>query len=260
MKKRKHADIDLNLAGKLGDLSPELLKAVTSAPVQKESRQRTRKRKAQSTQEQTSVTNRIYEELEQPNSFALGEARRLLSDMILPPYPKLAWTQTLDGYEDARISAENAMRRIWAGTEAARAGTKGDPWLDVCLYKVRTGRIQIGSPEISRCMLHAERIGKGRWFFERLHAEFKNAEKRVPGASQFSKGRVELVIRWLRSGFWLMSDDLIARFLYVSREAIRKSVKELQLVKHHDTGRAPIIKGLDENGMILFRQGYPATF
>ena len=125
MKKRKHADIDLNLAGKLGDLSPELLKAVASAPAQKEPRQRTRKRKAESTQKQSSVTNRIYNELEQPTSFALGEARRLLSDMILPPHPKLASTQTLDGYEDARISAENAMRRILAGTEAARAGTKG---------------------------------------------------------------------------------------------------------------------------------------
>jgi hypothetical protein len=108
-------------------------------------------------------------------------------------------------------------------------------------------------------MQHAQKIGKGRWFLERLNAEFKNAEKRVPGASQFSKCRVELVIRWLRSGFWLMSDDLIARFLYVSREAIRIAVKELQLVKHHDTARAPIIKGLDENGVILFRQGYPTT-
>jgi hypothetical protein len=177
----------------------------------------------------------------------------------------LAWTRELQGYENARISAENAMRRIWDGTDAARAIREGNPWLSVCLYKIRAGLLRADSPEILRCVQHAQRIGKAEWFFDRVAAELKNAKKRkkrVLGAPQVNKFRVFLAATWLRSGLWLMSDDLIARVLPKpvagnSRQAITRAVKELGLVKHPDTARKPIVKGLGDGGVFIFREGYP---
>jgi len=246
MKKPKH-----------GDPYKELLKAVKSQPLQIQAQQKKKKRtKRESNQKQSSLTDSIYEELEQPG-FGYAEARRLLSDLILEPLPKLASTKALPGYNDARISAENAMRRIWEGTEAARAGREGDPWLGVGLFLVRVGLIDIHSSGFLRLMLHAQKIGKAQWFIERLTDELKNARKRVPGAAQFSRFRALLVRTWMHYGFWLMSDNLIARLTHVSRPAVAKAVKELALVKHRDSVGRPIVKSLDKDGRFVFREGYP---
>ena len=69
--------------------------------------------------------------------------------------------------------------------------------------------------------------------------------------------RAQVVARWMQNGFWLMSDDLIARIACVSRQTITKAVKELALIKHRDSARRPIVKGVDENGVFIFREGYP---
>lgn len=199
----------------------------------------------------------------QKESFALAEARKAVRNAIHDPLPKLAWTRELPGYEAARISAENAIRRIWDGTDAAHAiRCEGNPWLSVCLYKIRAGLLRADSPQILRCVQHAQRIGKAEWFFDRVAAELKNTKKRVPGAPQFSEFRAFLAAVWLRYGLWLMPDALIARVLPKphagnTRQTITKAVKELGLVKHPDTALAPIIKGLDDTGAFIFRKGYP---
>jgi hypothetical protein len=226
-------------------------------------KRKTRKQKKQTQSQRKRVSDHIYQELERPNSFALAEARRVLRDAILEPLPKLAWTKEgLEGYEDARISAENALRRIWAATNAARAGREGDSWLDVCLYKIGAGLVRADSPEILHCVQHAQKIGKGEWFIDRVAVELKNAKKRVPGAPQFNEFRAFLAVTWVKFGFWLMPDDLIARvlpkpFAGFSRQAITRAVNELGLVKHWDTEREPIVKGLGEGGVFVFRRGYP---
>jgi hypothetical protein len=59
-----------------------------------------------------------------------------------------------------------------------------------------------------------------------------------------------------------MPDDLIARvlpkpFAGFSRQAITRAVEELGLVKHADTARDPVVKGLGDGGEFIFRKGYP---
>jgi hypothetical protein len=110
-------------------------------------------------------------------------------------------------------------------------------------------------------MQHARKIGKAEWFFHRIAVELKNAKKRVPGAPQFNEFRAFLAATWVGLGFWLMPDDLIARvlpkpFAGFSRQAITRAVRELGLVKHPDTARDPIVKGLGDGGVFLFREGY----
>jgi len=200
--------------------------------------------------------------LPQKESFALAEERKVIRDTIQEPLPILAWTRELQGYEDARTSAENALRHIWDGTDGSRAIREGNPWLNFCLYKIRAGLLRADSPEILRCVQHAQRIGKAEWFFDRVAADLKNAKKRVPGAPQFNPFRAFLATTWVRSGLWLMPDDLIARVLPMphagfSRQAITRAVKELGLVKHPDTARAPIVKGLGPGPVFIFREGYP---
>jgi hypothetical protein len=257
VKKPKYTDIDKERATEFAkQYSPDLLKAVLSRPPL-QTKQKIRNRKERDNQKQNSVTDQIYNELQQPG-FRYDEARSSASSLILEPILKLAWTRELDGYADARRSAENAMQRIYAGTEAARAGLKDDPWLDVCLYKVRAGLLQGDSPEVLRRIQHAQRIGNGQWFIGRLAAAFKNAAKRVPGTPKFSELRAALASYWLHNGFWLMSNSLIARLGHVSREAIRKAVRELKLMKHRSTTRgAPIVKGVDSEGRFIFAKGYP---
>jgi hypothetical protein len=148
---------------------------------------KTRKQKKET--ERKRVSNQIYQELEEANSFALAQARRAARDAIDDPIPELAWTRGEKGFEDARVSAENAMLRIWAGTAAARAGRESDPWLGVCLYKIGAGLFRDDSPEILRYMQHAQRIGRGEWFIDRVAVELKNAKKQVPGAPQFNEFR-----------------------------------------------------------------------
>jgi hypothetical protein len=186
----------------------------------------------------------------------------VIRDTIQEPLPIAAWTRELKGYEDARISAENAIRRIWDRTDGARAIREGNPWLRYCLYKIRAGLLPADSPQILRCVQHAQRIGKAEWFFGRVAAELKNAKKRVPGAQQCNEFRAFLATVWLRYMLWLMSDALITRVLRgraagYSRQAITRAVKELGLVKHPDTARAPIVKDLVEPGVFIFREGYP---
>ena len=200
----------------------------------------------------------------QKESFAAAEARKVIRDTITDPLPKWAWTRELQGYDDARISAENAIRRIWDATDGARAGREGNPWLGICLYKIRAGLLRADSPEILRCVQHAQKIGKAEWFFDRVAAELKNAKKRkrAPGAPEFNEFRAFLATTWLRYGLWLMPDALIARVLpkpYAgyTRQTITRAVKELGLVKHPDTARDPIVKGLGESGAFIFREGYP---
>ena len=245
--KSEHEDIDRDSAQTLLKLSPELFKAVMSTSSGKSTKGKTRKQKKRMEPQRNSDVDHIYQELEHPNSFAQAEARRVLRDTILPPLPILAWTRELQGYEDARISAEKALPRIWDEIAGARAIREGNPWLSFCLYNIRTGLLPAESPEILRCVRHAQRIGKAEWFFDRVAAELKNAKKRVPGAPQFNRFRAYLATIWVRSGLWLMPDDLIARVLPMpyagfSRQAISRAVKELGLVKHPDTARDPIVK------------------
>ena len=240
----------------------KLLKAIKSAPSEKTTRRRGRKKKKQSQAQQSSIVDRVYEEVGQ------CVPPELFCDLILEPLPKLAWTKSLSGYEEARLSAEKALLKLYASTEAVQVGFESETaMLDIFFYKVRAGSIQSDSPEIPRWLQYAQHINKADWFVKRLDAEFNNAKKRVPKAPQFNQFRALIITEWVHYGFWLMSDDRIARIATTiklkpdgcNRQTITKAVKELGLVKHQDTARAPIVKGLGKNGVFVFRQGYPTT-
>jgi hypothetical protein len=214
--------------------------------------------KADAAQKSDGVVDRVVNEIMESSAFPL------LASMIEEPLEKLSWTRNIEGYENAKLSAVNAIARLYAATDAAQAGFESETAvLDVFLYKVRAGLIQSDSPEIPRRLQYAQHINKADWFIKRLSTEFNNAKKRVPDAPQFNQFRTQIVVVWLRYGFWLMSDDLIARTATTiklkpdgcNRQTITKAVKQLGLVKHQDTARAPIVKGLGKNGVLIFKDG-----
>jgi hypothetical protein len=249
-------NIDIEKVENFVDQYPEgpalhLLKAAVSAPLHMESGRKTRKQKKQRPS-QASIVDRVEEEIGQrvpPEKFR---------DLVLEPRPELDWTKELNGYECARLSAENAMRRIFAATDAAQAGSESEsPVLEVFFYKVRAGLIQSNSAEIACALQHAQRINKLDWFLKRLTDELHNAQKRVPNAKQFSPLRALLAHTWVSNCLWLMSNDVIGPLFHVTREGIRKAVKELKLEKHPETERAPIVKGVDSDHRFVFRADYP---
>jgi hypothetical protein len=253
VKKLKRDKIDIERARALAREYPQLAKKLFSV------RRKRRKRKQPETQEGT-IVGPIEKEIK---GYENKQDVRPFRGLVLEPLPTLTWTKNLADYEDARLSAENAMRRIYTSTDAARVGYEaGHPesvLLDVFFHKVRSGSIQADSSEILEMLRYAQQIGRTEayLFCERLVDELKNARKRVPGAPQFPPFRALLVRTWVRHGFWLMSDNLIARITHVSRQAVAKAFKELALVKHRDTAHRPIVKGVDEKGRFVFRQGHP---
>ena len=103
-------------------------------PSNKEKCGRGRKGEEQSQVQESNIVDRINEEIGQV------VPPELFRDSIREPSPKLAWTKSLDGYEEARFSAENALRKLYAATDAARAGFESQsPLLEVFLHKVRAG-------------------------------------------------------------------------------------------------------------------------
>jgi hypothetical protein len=213
------------------------------------------------------IVDRVEEEI---RDFEKAQNVRPFRAMIQEPRSELSWTRDLDGYEDAFLSAENAMRRIYSMTEAAKAGFEaGDPesvTLDVFFYQVRAGLIQPNSYKVLEMLEWAQRIGKTQafLFIQRLASELENARRRVPNAPELNEFRTSIVVNWLHWGFWLMSDDLIARLAQsiplrrkgCNRQTITKLVRELKLVKHEHAERRPIIKDLGKGGVFSFRKGY----
>jgi len=261
VKKLKRDNIDIERARALAREYPQLAKKLFSV------RRKRRKRKQPETQEGT-IVGPIEKEIK---AYENKQDVRRFRGLVLEPLPTLTWTKNLAGYEDARLSAENAMRRIYTSTDAARVGYEaGHPesvLLDVFFHKVRNGLIQADNPKILELLQYAQQVGKTQayLFIARLADELKNARKRVPGAPQFPPFRALLVTTWVHHGFWLMSDDLIARIATTrkmkpdgcNRQTITKIVKELHLVKHRDTARRPIVKGIGKDGILVFREGYP---
>jgi hypothetical protein len=268
VKKSKRQDIDIELAAKFVEQYPELARKVFSRPAPDAvARRKTRTRKQPKTRER-SIVDRVEKEI---GGYETGQDVRRFRDYILEPPPELSWTKDLVGYEDARLSAENAMRKIYVSTDAARVGFEaGHPesvLLEVFFHKVRNGLIQADSAEILLVLQCAQQVGRTQayLFIARLADELKNARKRVPGAPQFSPFRALLVSTWMCHGFWLMSDNLIARIATTrrmkpdgcNRQTIMKAVKELHLVKHRDTARRPIVKDIGKDSVLVFREGYP---
>src|SRR5438067_1466146 len=175
MKKPKRAEIDVELAAKLAEVAPELAKKVLLQPASNATaRRRTRKRR-QPKPQQTSIIDRVEEEIGQRVPL------ELFRNLIEEPVSVLGWTKRVEGYEEARLSAENAMRRIYAATDAAQAGFEaGHPvsvWLDVFFYKIRAGLIQSDSSEVLDALQSAQQIGKTEsyLFIQRLADELQNA-------------------------------------------------------------------------------------
>jgi hypothetical protein len=254
MKKPKRADIDVELAAKFAKVAPELAKKVLLQPASDVAARRKTRKRRQPKPRQTGIVDRVVEEIGQ------RVPPELFWNLIEEPIPVLGWTKRVAGYEEARVSAENAMRRIYASTDAGQAGFESEtPTLDVFFFKVRAGLIKANSSEILRWLQYVQRIGETEsyLFIERLADELKNAKKRVPSAPQFSPLRAQVVAGWVQNGFWLMSDDLIARIACVSRQTITKAVKELALEKQRDSARRPIVNSLGEDGRFVFREGYP---
>jgi hypothetical protein len=265
MKKTKPDEIDIEQIDI--ERAAKLLETAASAPLHTETRQRRRKRKQPKT-EKSSIRDRIEKEI---NLYETEQDVRPFRRYILEPPPNLSWTKSLPNYEDARLSAENAMRKIFALTDSANiafeAGHPESVRLDVFFGKVRIGWIQADSPKIVEMLQYAQVVGRTQsyLFIERLADELKNARKRVAGAPQFSEFRALLVTHWMHHGFWLMPDDLIARIATTrkmkpdgcNRQTITKAVKELQLVKHPDTAHRPIVKDFAKGDKLIFRDGYP---
>jgi len=109
VKKSKREDIDIELAAKFVEQYPELARKVFSRPAPDAvARRKTRRRKQPKTRE-SSIVDRLEKEI---GDYETGQYVRRFQDYILEPPPELSWTKDLVGYEDARLSAENAMRKI----------------------------------------------------------------------------------------------------------------------------------------------------
>jgi hypothetical protein len=271
MKKPAYDNINIELARAFAGQSRQhakLVAKVLSLPAPDAIARRKRRKRKQPETRESSIVDRIEKEI---RDYETEQNVRPFRDFILEPLPKVSWTKDLAGYEDARFSAENAMRRIYASTAASGAGFEADHpesvFLEVFFYKVRSGLIQADSLEILEMLRYAQRIGRTQayLFCERLADELKNARKRVPGAPQFPQFRAVIASNWMLYGFWLMPDDLVARIATTTkmkphgcnRQTITKIVKELHLVKHRDTARRPIVKGIGKDGILVFREGYP---
>ena len=269
MKKSKHDDIDSELAKSFAGQSPQHAKLtikVLSLPTPDAIARQKQKRRKRKQSEPQSIVDRVEKEIRETELDATS-----FRDFILEPPAELSWTKNLDGYDDARLSAENAIRRIFALTAAAHAGFEaGHPesvLLEVFFYKVRNGLIRADNPKILLMLKYAQQVGKTQayLFIARLADELKNAQKRVPGRAQFPQFRALLVSHWMHHLFWLMSDDLIARIATTrrmkrdgcNRQTITNIVKELHLVKHRDTVRRPIVKDMGKGDVLVFREGYP---
>jgi len=123
VKKLKRDNIDIELARALAREYPQLAKKLFSVPTPGAiARRKRRKRKHAETQEGT-IVGRIEKEIK---GYENKQDVRPFRGLVLEPLPKLTWTKNLVGYEDARFSAENAMRRIYASTAASGAGFEAD--------------------------------------------------------------------------------------------------------------------------------------
>src|SRR5215831_19760385 len=95
------------------------------------------------------IVDRIEEEI---RSYEAQANVRPFRGFIEEPLPKLDCTRIVDGYERAQLSAENAIRRIFASTLPARAGFEaGHPEavrLERFFCKVRLEWIQADNLEI----------------------------------------------------------------------------------------------------------------
>jgi hypothetical protein len=217
-------------------------------------------KKAQS--KKAEVVERIVNEL-----IAMGVCA-VFERLIRDPHQKLSWTKSLERYEDARLSAVNALLRLWAATKAAHAGFESEhSKIDVLLFKVGAGLIKSDSPEISDMLEYAQSVGKADYFIKELAVKLQNAKKRVVRqygdfvCSDLNRFRATIVLLWMESGLWLMSDETIASVvttkgwkpLGCNRQTITRAVKELQLLKHRET----VIKGIGEKGLFIFKDGYP---
>jgi hypothetical protein len=244
-----------------------LLKAVHA--VKEPRKTRAKKIKTQAVNQVTadSVVERIVNELIGRGVCPIFEA------LIEEPVQKLVWTKSLEGYKDARLSAADALLRLFVATDAARAGFECEhPTIDVFLFKIGAGLIKSDSPEINDMLEHAQSVGKADYFIKQLAIKFDNAKKRVVRkygefeisgtcVSDLNYFRTMLTSGWIKWGFWLMSDETIASVVNTAklkpagcnRQTITKAVKELGLLKHQET----IVKGIGENSVFIFEDGYP---
>lgn len=153
MKKLKRDNTDIELARALARDYPRLAKKLFSV------RRKRRKRKQPETQEGI-IVGPIEKEIK---GYENKQDVRLFRGLVLEPLPKLTWTKTLVGYEDARFSAENAMRRIYASTAASGTGFEADHPESVLLevfFQRRNGLIQADSPKILELLQYAQQVGK----------------------------------------------------------------------------------------------------
>jgi hypothetical protein len=116
MKKAKPDEMDIEQIDI--ERAAKLLETAASAPLHTETRQRRRKRKQPKT-EKSSIRDRIEKEIK---LYETEQDVRRFGTYILEPPPDLSWTKDLPDYEEARLSAENAMRKIFASTDAAHIG------------------------------------------------------------------------------------------------------------------------------------------
>jgi hypothetical protein len=198
-----------------------------------------------------------------------------LPQAILSVPKEFAWTKTLAGYEDARMSAVNALHRLWASGQAAAAGHNSKtPRVDIFLFQIRAGRIDKNDPSIPKMIDCAEKHGFPCNIRERIIEEFHNAEKRVGkrycGVNianslfyDLNFFRMVLAVNWVGLLFWLMPDRLIADFLSshnfvpedynCNRQTISEAIKQMRLLK----SKPPIVKSIGSNFRWFFTEGYP---
>jgi hypothetical protein len=107
------------------------------------------------------IVDRIENEIK---SYEAQQNIRPFRNCIEEPLPKLAWTRTVDGYEEALLSAENAMRRIFASLLAARAGFEaGHPeavLLESFFAKSALVGFELMTPRFSICWNGRSRLAK----------------------------------------------------------------------------------------------------
>jgi hypothetical protein len=174
------------------------------------------------------------------------------------------WTADLPGFEEAQLSARNAIMFLVAQTEAMRCSFEADSaYIEQLLFSIRAGLIGPADNRIIELIRHAQQIGKGRTIYRGIDAALHDAERRKrKGTVLFDLNtfRLTLAYFWIGFLFWLMSDGNIAAFianldssLKCDPSSVTKARKDLRLIKSERL----LVKAVGKNFHWTFVSGYP---
>jgi hypothetical protein len=210
------------------------------------------------------TTESIVDEIKQTGAHLLVQ--------VSPPIEQLCWTRCLPDFQEAADSAKDAMIQLFAATQALQAGHNSDsPVIDRFLFEIRSRMISITDDSQTHGIISpALKIGRTEIFKEIADAQ-NAARKRgtvkfgpfdvsQTGLSDFNWFRGTLAMCWVKYGFWLTRDEVIASVITTvgmkplgcNRQTINRAVGELDLYRR----KTPPIVGIGKGGRFEFSEEF----